>query len=341
MGGTLSVSSIVDEGTEFMVDLQLPISTVQRAAPIRPRFAAGARVVLVCAQTQTREAIGEMLSRAGVAVDEFSDRQDAIARVAARGNYAFVLIDAPPLNAPPAALLDDLASPPPVVLLTSLHRPLNNSALGALGAAAQLRKPVREDHLAQLLDDVAAGRVKAVVAADHRSAVTTETPGPAAPIPAPRLSRPAAPVVDAAPDGRPRVLVVDDVELNLMVARAMLGSLGVQVMSANGGPAALDIMAREPFALVLMDCHMPEVDGYEVTRRVRGGTGPNAQAPIVALSASAFAEDRQRAIECGMNDFAPKPIELRGLRSVLEKWIPQFEAASAASAESPSATIVV
>lgn len=73
---------------------------------------------------------------------------------------------------------------------------------------------------------------------------------------------------------------------------------------------------------------MPEIDGYEVTRRTRQGTGPNAKTPIVALSASAFEEDRQRALESGMNDFAPKPIELNGLRGVLQMWVPGFESSS-------------
>jgi two-component system sensor histidine kinase/response regulator len=82
---------------------------------------------------------------------------------------------------------------------------------------------------------------------------------------------------------------------------------------------------------------MPEIDGYEVTRRARATGGANATAPIVALSASAFAEDRQRALDSGMNDFAPKPIELNGLRAVLEKWIPGFEPVSAEKKPSPAA----
>jgi CheY-like chemotaxis protein len=117
----------------------------------------------------------------------------------------------------------------------------------------------------------------------------------------------------------------------------MLGSLGVQVVSANGGKVALDMLARETFALVLMDCHMPEIDGYEVTRRVRAAGGASATAPIVALSASAFAEDRERALASGMNDFAPKPIELNGLRAVLEKWIPGFVATLTEKKPSPAA----
>ena len=118
------------------------------------------------------------------------------------------------------------------------------------------------------------------------------------------------------------MLVVDDVELNLLVARAMLGSLGVQVLTAAGGEGALDQLSKEPVDLVLMDCHMPGLDGYEVTRCVRGTQGLNAGTPIVALSASAFAEDRERAMASGMNDFATKPIELEALRALLGRWVP-------------------
>ena len=110
--------------------------------------------------------------------------------------------------------------------------------------------------------------------------------------------------------------------VNLLVARAMLGSLGVQVLTAAGGEGALDQLSKEPVDLVLMDCHMPGLDGYEVTRCVRGTQGLNAGTPIVALSASAFAEDRERAMASGMNDFATKPIELEALRALLGRWVP-------------------
>ena len=329
MGGTLSVSSIAGEGTDFTVDLQLPISTAQRTAPIRARFAPEVRILVACAQSETRAALSEMLTRSGVQSEAFADIHDARARLASGQRYAILLADAPLANAPVESILNGIEHAPPLVVLTSLHRPLNNSTLGVLGATAQLRKPVREDHLTALLDEIAAGRVSSQTLQNETARMTARSETAA--------QRPAVAVSpnEAPSDGRPRVLVVDDVELNLMVARAMLGSLGVQVLSANGGQRALDMLARETFALVLMDCHMPEIDGYEVTRRVRAAGSANATAPIVALSASAFAEDRQRALDCGMNDFAPKPIELNGLRAVLEKWIPGFVATFVEKKPSP------
>jgi CheY-like chemotaxis protein len=222
------------------------------------------------------------------------------------GTYAFVLVDAPSDDTSVTPPLAGVRDAPPLVLLTALHQPLNNSKLTQLGAVAQIRRPVREDHLEALLTDLVAGTL-------------TRRDGQLLGSPAGAAAR------DGARAGtKPRVIVVDDVELNLMVARAMLGSLGMEVTSANGGPDALDQLAADRFDLILMDCHMPEIDGYEVTRRVRASQGPNRDTPIVALSASAFAEDRDRALQSGMNDFAPKPIELNGLRAVLHQWLPGF-----------------
>ena len=314
MGGTLSVSSEADTGTEFTVDLQLPVSGVLREPPLGPRLPPGSRALAWCTGPLTRETIVEILARQGVSVETCDSVDTMRARLKAQVAYAFVLVDAPPSGAEVPPLLIGVRGAPPLVLLTTLHTPLNNSGLATFGAARQLRRPVREDHLEALLSDVASGRLRKLQA--EASAKSASDP------PATRISSTEL----ESPDGKPRVMVVDDVELNLMVARAMLGSLGVHVIGANGGPSALEHLARERFDLVLMDCHMPAVDGYEVTRRVRATPGPNRNTPIVALSASAFAEDSQRALAAGMNDFAPKPIELTGLRAVLKKWLPAYVA---------------
>jgi signal transduction histidine kinase/CheY-like chemotaxis protein len=314
MGGTLTVKSVPGQGSEFCVDLQLPISMVTRDTSLAPKLPVGARALVSCAHALTREAVVEMLARAGVTAEPVTTEAAALARLKSGARFACIFAEAPHRRDPVKSPFADGGVP--LILMTSLHAPLNNSTLSSLGAAAQLRRPVREDHLDAILTDLAAGRLGATVAQAPASRVATARSASGEPA---------------------RILVVDDVELNLMVARAMLGSLGAKVSSANGGAIALTELARERFDLVLMDCHMPEIDGYEVTRRVRRSNGPNARTPIVALSASAFEEDRERALEAGMNDFAPKPIELNGLRAVLQTWIPGFEPQSNQKAESSAA----
>ncbi len=358
MGGTLAVQSTEGVGTEFTVDLQLPVATTTREAPLTQGMIPGSRVLVACGLALTRQSIAEILARHGLVAETVVDHQAMVNRLRGSSSYAFVIADAPSIGDGSQPLFGGLREAPPLILLTSLHHPLSNSTLSSTGAAAQLRRPVREDHLIAALEDLVAGRLRPgavgarvnnplppqvsdatlVAAARAAGAPVMPTPLPlptrdAAPAAAPTTAVPRptiAPIPlealrpDAMHEGKPRVLVVDDVELNLMVARAMIGSLGAHVVSANGGAQALTQLQRERYALVLMDCHMPEIDGYEVTRRVRGTSGVNQSTPIVALSASAFAEDRQRALESGMNDFAPKPIELTGLRSVLGRWIPGF-----------------
>ncbi len=315
MGGSISVSSVPGEGSEFVVNVQLPAAPMATDGQLVLPFAAGERVLICTPLKATRLALSELCARERLTVETCATPAEA-ERIMARGDrYVMVFCDAP------ASL--DTAHPlsrqrAPLILLTTVHHPLNNSTLSSLGAVGQLRRPVRQDHFTALISDVAAGKVLVPVA----EAPPPKTVAPPAP-------KPAAKAAPAPNPALPTVLVVDDVDLNLIVARAMLGSLGVNVRTAAGGEEALDILSKERMDLVLMDCHMPGLDGYDVTRCVRGSDGPNRNSPIVALSASAFAEDKDRAITSGMNDFATKPIELESLRNVLTRWTSREPAVTA------------
>lgn len=115
-----------------------------------------------------------------------------------------------------------------------------------------------------------------------------------------------------------RILVAEDNTTNQVVAFGMLRKLGyVDVSLAGDGREACAIAEREHFDLVLMDCQMPEMDGYEATRRLRAS---GCEAPIIAMTANAIKGDRERCIEAGMNDYISKPIDLKVLRTVLSRW---------------------
>ena len=311
MGGTVSVSSVPGRGSEFAVNLQLPISDTKTELPAVAPFSVGHRILVCTTLAATHAALAELCAREKLAVQYFANIDDAVRQLKRDPGFAAVFCE-------PTANQSSSSHPlsgfkPPLVILTTVHAPLNNSTLGLLGAVAQLRRPVRQDHFTALIADLAAGQLTVPRAV---------TAPPRAPVPGLDSARTVLrPVPEAAisPDA-PRVLVVDDVDLNLIVARAMLGSMGANVTTATGGDEALAMLSRNRVDLVLMDCHMPGLDGYEATRRVRAADGPNRDTPIVALSASAFAEDRERAMASGMNDFATKPIELNALRAVLVRW---------------------
>ncbi len=134
------------------------------------------------------------------------------------------------------------------------------------------------------------------------------------------------PLGTTAPRLHGHVLVVEDNEVNQLVAQGFLESFGLQISLAENGLRAVEIVARQRFDLVLMDCQMPELDGFEATQRIRArehalGTGAGAAVPIIALTANAFEGERERCFSAGMNDFIPKPFTQAELHSVLARWL--------------------
>ncbi|HPE05304.1 MAG TPA: ATP-binding protein, partial [Thauera sp.] len=119
------------------------------------------------------------------------------------------------------------------------------------------------------------------------------------------------------------LLVVEDNPVNRTVAMRFLGRLGLEADTARDGVEALRKVTAAYYDLVLMDCQMPGLDGYEATRRIRGMGGPYAELPIIALTAHALAGDRERCLDAGMNDYLPKPLDGDALAACLVKWLPK------------------
>jgi CheY-like chemotaxis protein/HPt (histidine-containing phosphotransfer) domain-containing protein len=139
--------------------------------------------------------------------------------------------------------------------------------------------------------------------------------------------RPAAP-----PAGRGTILLVEDNDINQMVATGILASLGYRADIANDGVEACEMSARHDYDAILMDCRMPRMDGFTATREIRRRDEGVRHTPIIAMTASALVADRERCLAAGMDDYLAKPVNPAELDQTLARWV----AAGSATPQRPS-----
>ncbi|NIE73839.1 response regulator [Pantoea sp. Ap-967] len=182
----------------------------------------------------------------------------------------------------------------PILLVTAYGNFLPSEQSAQLAPLHQLARPLARNALYQTLRRTLQGH-----APEH-------------PLATPQLT---------AAEGRARILLVEDNPVNQLVAKGMLAKLGCQVQVATQGVEALEWLEQEDFDLVLMDCNMPVMDGYEASRRIRQ-SGRWTDLPIVALTANAMPEERERCRAAGMNDYLAKPFRREELLALIDHWVP-------------------
>jgi CheY-like chemotaxis protein len=119
-----------------------------------------------------------------------------------------------------------------------------------------------------------------------------------------------------------RVLVAEDNAVNHKVAQRHLQKLGLDADIVSNGLEALVALRGGQYDLVLMDCQMPEMDGYAATLQIRRGAAGNPQVPIIAMTANAMQGDKERCLEAGMDDYIAKPVRQKELVEVISRWLP-------------------
>jgi CheY-like chemotaxis protein len=292
--------------------------TVQRV----PRSVRELRVVVVDAHARRRAGLSEQLAAWGVGFTEAETTRSALQALATSSGekpYDVVLLNAQLFDVERGAIVQhlDATCPEHIPALVLVGESAGAQATPE-GIHAMLASPPRQSQLYDVLAAISGSR------SDER------------PRHGPRVDFLPREVSAGAreSDGLP-VLVVDDQEINRRVAEVMLARLGYRSITAESGYEALRILSHTPCAAVLMDCRMPNMDGFTATAEIRTAEiGQRRQTPIIALTAHAQVGDRERCLDAGMDDYLSKPVELAQLRGVLNRWLPQPAVGSATAAES-------
>jgi signal transduction histidine kinase/DNA-binding response OmpR family regulator len=210
----------------------------------------------------------------------------------------------------------------PMVMLTSMGQRPSPAALAAVGIQTCLSKPVREDELQQQLLRAVGAVPETLPVADSESRVLLPdaadpiTPAPAAPTAPPPAAGHGLPAL--------RILLAEDNIVNQKLALRMLTKFGLSARVVENGRDAVEAVLGGQFDLILMDCQMPEMDGYAATRAIRRAK-PVGTVRIIAMTANAMEGDRDLCLAAGMDDYVSKPVKFEDLRLVLARQMAQMK----------------
>jgi signal transduction histidine kinase/CheY-like chemotaxis protein/HPt (histidine-containing phosphotransfer) domain-containing protein len=334
MGGDIGVESEVGRGSRFWFTTRLARSADALASASRQRaIERPLRVLAVDANAVSAEIMSRYFAswRIDALLCATADEAEAAWQEAAASERPFdvLIIDVKGLACEGVKLarkvrMEQQDHRPEVILLMGLDGSVADSSLESLGAFALLAKPARPSVLFDCLASIASGSRENGIASFY---IRKSADGPAL-------------AFDA------RVLVVEDNAVNQDVASGILKQMGCTVITAANGRSAVQLFAQETFDLILMDCEMPIMDGFDATRRIRdiervmrglSDRESRSRTPIVALTAHALAEVRERCLEVGMDDFLVKPYDELQIADMLGRWLtPRSAIMGAPDSNSPN-----
>ena len=300
MGGRIDVKSVEQQGTTFTFTLKTGRTPEVATEPAR-EWLRGQVALVVDACSARRAVVAKRLGELGLEVLVAAPDTDAVRAVLARNTIRFAVVAVDADQAPALATIDTIGSTSAettCVALAPLGTTLAASHPGTARVAGTIPLPWGSEQLERRLAELIAG-------------------------PLPRRGQSAPKPSSPQFDSGLLVLLAEDNPVNQKVARMTLKRLGLRCEIVGNGRLALEAVARTRFDLVLMDCQMPELDGYEATAALRALERDGApRIPIIAMTANSMSSDRERCLAAGMDDYIPKPINFDELRATLARHLP-------------------
>jgi len=323
MGGSIGATSTVGDGSVFSLSVTFPVDPDAPHTEPTPELA-GLRILATCADGRTRDTLAAYLENWGAEVEPTDNLPDA----------EFQLISGAMLGTPfdlvvlgddwpdedrlemCQRLLDEDTPSPSVILLARQRAP--GVAIDGVSMKWVRTAPLRRAHIVNAVANLAGRAEPEMTSREDELIITAPTSG--------ILS-----IEEAESSGR-LILVADDNPTNLNVISRQLKLLGYTAETVNDGQEAFNALATKSYGLLLTDCHMPNMDGYQLSRAVRAKeeeaieVDPSNQIkhkhlPIVAITASALQGEDQKCFDAGMDGYLTKPLELPKLKALLEQWL--------------------
>jgi len=314
MGGKLDVTSQLDHGSTFSFSLELEVADQEFEQEITRTDLTGLRILAVDDHPVNREVLSDMFNAWGLQHDEVESGEAALTALrkaaAEKRPYDVALLDfqmpgmdgiflATAIHAEPE--INDVS----LVMLSSASFSDNQQReLAMAGVTGHLLKPLRQFELREVLGNVVSSR-------------GTDPAEAGKAIPSEKKTLPT--FMPPAQTSALRVLLAEDNEVNIEIARDMLANLGFTIECALNGVEAVSMAGQNHYDLIFMDCQMPEMDGFDATKAIRKLA---AEPPpiIIAMTAHAMAGDRERCLECGMDDYLAKPVTFMELSRITGKY---------------------
>lgn len=325
MNGEIGLDSAPGEGSTFRFRIPVPVAPPSTDPLPAAGFLTGLRVLVVDDNATNRLVLESQLRGWKLQPEAVPDARAAMDRAheAATAGEPFHLAvldlcmpDTDGLELAREFKADPALADIELIMLTSTMQ-VNAAEIADAGVREWLMKPVRSSEFFNRLVRLMSTREQLPPATSARRGGAFDAE------PSPESSPASSPEASLPGPSRGRILVVEDNEVNQLVARATVTKFGYAVDVVADGAEAVAATASTRYAAVLMDCHMPVMDGFEATRVIRRRDGGANRLPIIAMTAGALDGDRERCLAAGMDDYLAKPVDAVELEAALARWVPE------------------